>query len=171
MAVLHLVRHGESEWNVARRVQGQSPLAGSLTGAGRDQAVQTAHLLARDHPCADAIFTSDLARAAETAKIISGRLGLPIVAADAELREQRLGALEGRFFAEPHGTGGRTVEDVVDGLWRNPHRHPPGGESITELYLRVHAALGRYAAGHRDRELILVTHGGVVRVATALRFG
>lgn len=165
MAVLHLVRHGQSEWNVARRVQGQSPLAGSLTSIGREQAVRTARLLAQEHPNAEAIFTSDLGRAAETAKIIGAELGLPVTAADPELREQRLGEFEGRFFADPVD-GDRTVEDVIDGLWQNPNRRPPGGESVAELYLRVRRALERYATEHAGRELILVTHGGVVRVAT-----
>ena len=91
-------------------------------------------------------------------------LGLPIDE-DAELREQWLGDLEARRFAEAHGGG--TVQDVVDGMWQHPDRRPPGGESVTDVYLRVHGALARYAARHPGRELILVTHGGPVRVATA----
>lgn len=165
MALLHLVRHGQSEWNLAGRVQGQSPLAGSLTAAGRDQALRTARALKREHPGAEAIFSSDLARAVETAEIIGGELGLPVVGTDPELREHLLGTLEGRFFSEVLDEG--TVEDLIDGLWRNPDRHAPDGESVTDLYVRVHAALGRYAVEHSGRELILVAHGGVVRVATA----
>jgi 2,3-bisphosphoglycerate-dependent phosphoglycerate mutase len=162
MSILHLVRHGESEWNLARRVQGQSIAAGSLTALGHEQAARTAALLAEEHPDADAIFTSDLSRARETAGIIAEVLGLP-VRADAELREQNLGYLEGKRFADP--LDGATVQDVIDGLWRHPGRRPSGGESITDLYLRIHAALDRYAAEYPGRELILVAHGGPVRVA------
>jgi probable phosphoglycerate mutase len=162
--VLHLVRHGESMWNLAGQVQGQSQEAGSLTAAGQAQAERTARRLAERYPRAEAILTSDLRRARDTAEIIAGVLGLP-VDQDAELREQRLGDLEGRRFAESFGDG--TVQDVIDGLWRYPDRRPTGGESITELYRRVHQSLARCAAQNPGGELILVTHGGPVRVATA----
>jgi probable phosphoglycerate mutase len=162
--VLHLVRHGQSVWNLAGRVQGQSRQAGSLTATGQAEAERTARLLAEQHPGADAILSSDLGRARETAAIIAGVLGLP-VDQDTELREQWLGDLEGRRFAE--SLGGGTVQDVVDGMWRHPDRLPPGGgENVTDLYRRVHGALARCAAQHPGGELILVTHGGPVRVAT-----
>jgi probable phosphoglycerate mutase len=164
MTVLHLVRHGESEWNLAGRVQGQSRQAGSLTIAGREQALRTARHLATEQPGAEAIFSSDLPRARETAAIIAEVLGLP-VEEDPELREQNLGTFEGQPFAAALGEA--TVAGEIDELWRHPDRRPPGGESITELYVRVHTALDRYAAEHPGRELILVTHGGVVRTATA----
>ena len=150
---LHLVRHGESEWNLAGRVQGQSPDAGSLTPAGRAQARRRAESLA-ELPGVEGIISSDLARARETADIIGAVLGLP-VGQDPGLREQQLGALEGSWFAD--------TQDVIDSLWRHPDRHPPGGESISEMYVRVHRTLGAYAG----RELILVTHGGPIRMATA----
>jgi probable phosphoglycerate mutase len=161
--ILHLVRHGESVWNLAGRVQGQSRQAGSLTADGRVQAERTARLLAERHPRAEAILSSDLSRARDTAEMIASVLGLP-VEEDTELREQRLGVLEGRRFAESLDSG--TVQDVIDGMWRHPDRRPAGGESITDLYVRVHGALARYAVQHPGRELILVTHGGPVRVAT-----
>lgn len=161
MAVLHLVRHGESEWNLAGRVQGQSPEAGALTPRGLDQAARTASLLAERHPHAAAIFSSDLPRARQTADVIAGVLGLP-VHEDPQLREQNLGALEGRRFADP--LDGGTVQDVIDQLWREPWQRPAGGESITGMYERVHMALTRYGE-HCGRELILVAHGGPVRVA------
>lgn len=151
--MLHLVRHGESEWNVAGRVQGQSASAGSLTATGRAQAARAAALLAGTR--ARAIVTSDLRRARDTAVILAETLGLP-VQRDPALREQNLGELEGRAFAEG------TVQETIDELWRNPERRPPGGESILEMYERIHATLDRCAG----QDLILVTHGGPVRVAT-----
>ncbi|GHF39260.1 putative phosphoglycerate mutase [Amycolatopsis bartoniae] len=162
MPVLHLVRHGESEWNLAGRVQGQSAEAGSLTARGLRQAAQAARLLAERYPDIDAIFSSDLPRARETAEVIASVLGLP-VRTDPCLREQHLGCLEGRRFADPLGEG--TVQDAVERLWREPWRRPGDGESITDLYERVHATLDRYAAGP-GREVVLVAHGGPVRVAT-----
>lgn len=154
MAALHLVRHGQSMWNVAGRVQGQSPRAGSLTALGRVQAAAVGRELT-----GTAIVSSDLPRARETANIIGGMLGLPVLV-DAGLREQRLGALEGRRFAD--------VEPVIDGLWAHPLRLPPGGgESIADLHLRVRRTLSRLATRYAGREVVVVTHGGVLRVATA----
>ncbi|KAA9151174.1 histidine phosphatase family protein [Amycolatopsis acidicola] len=154
---LRLVRHGESEWNLAGRVQGQSPEAGPLTAKGREQAARAAGALAG---CgAEAIISSDLSRARETAAIIAAELGLDVFT-DPGLREQDLGFLEGRRFSDPLGEG--TVQDVIDGLWREPRRHPEGGESILDLYERTHRVLSRYDG----RDLVLVAHGGPVRVAT-----
>ncbi len=52
-------------------------------------------------------------------------------------------------------------------LWRRPFERPPGGESVADMYGRVHRALGRITASRPGAELIIVTHGGPVRVATA----
>ncbi|MBV9794065.1 MAG: histidine phosphatase family protein [Actinobacteria bacterium] len=160
MAALWLVRHGQSAWNLAGRIQGQSARAGSLTPAGRGQAEQAAAELAAVAPGAVAVVASDLARAAETAAIIAGRLGLPLWF-DAGLREQHLGALEGlRSTASDGG-------DVLDRLWDDPYRRPPGGESVASLYDRVQRTLRRLRQTQFNSELIVVTHGGPVRVATA----
>lgn len=167
--VLHLVRHGESDWNVAGRIQGQSPDAGGLTSSGRAQAAASAVRLAEQAPGASAIVASDLPRARETALIIADRLGLP-VEFDAELREQHLGAFQGHRFADRRPDGDGTWQDSIDALWREPFTRPPGGEGVADLYYRVHRAL----TGHAERcadadvnEIIIVTHGGPVRVATA----
>lgn len=163
MAVLHLVRHGESEWNLAGRVQGQSPEAGGLTARGLDQAARTAGVLAGRHPGATAIFSSDLLRARQTADVLAEVLDLP-VREDFRLREQNLGALEGARFLDP--LGGGSVQDTIDRLWREPWRRPEGGESITDLFGRVRSTLDWYAREYEEEELILVAHGGPVRVAT-----
>jgi probable phosphoglycerate mutase len=164
---LWLVRHGQSTWNVAGRIQGQSPRAGSLTPAGRDQAGLAARQLAGLAPGARVIVASDLARTAETAAIIAGRLGLPLEF-DRGLREQDLGRLEGTGSVVDRGPGGGTT-DVIDQFWDNPCLRPPGGETVAELYQRVQGALGRLAGARPGTDLIVVTHGGPVRVATAAR--
>ncbi len=111
---LWLVRHGESGWNVARRIQGQSPAAPGLTATGRSQAAEAALELARRAPRANRIVASDLPRTAETAEIIAARLGLP-VEFDAGLREQSLGVLEGRSVFAAAGADGA---DGADGAGR-----------------------------------------------------
>jgi probable phosphoglycerate mutase len=163
-AVLYLVRHGESGWNLADRVQGQSSSAESLTATGRAQAAHTGELLAERVPKAESIVASDLPRARETAEIIAARLHLPI-RFDPQLREQRLGEFEGHPFSGPWDNG--TVTQAVDALWREPFRSPPGGESIAQLYRRVHAALHRHATENPGKEIVVVTHGGPVRMATS----
>jgi probable phosphoglycerate mutase len=156
------VRHGESGWNAARRVQGQSPEAPSLTAHGRAQASAAVELLAELAPHARLVVASDIARARETALIVAAGLGLP-VRWDPGLREQDLGALEGRPLDDE--LDGVRVADVVEGLWTHPDRRPRGGESIRDLHHRVHATLARIAAQAAATDLLVVTHGGPIRVA------
>jgi 2,3-bisphosphoglycerate-dependent phosphoglycerate mutase len=161
--LLHLVRHGESGWNVSGRVQGQSLQAPSLTALGRAQARTTVELLAELAPRARLVVASDLHRARETALIVAGGLGLP-VRWDPGLREQDLGALECRTFDER--LGGGSVAETVEGLWTHPDRRPRGGESIRDLHRRIHATLARLASETAAADLVVVTHGGPIRVAT-----
>lgn len=161
---LHLVRHGESEWNAARRVQGQSSQAPSLTSLGRAQARTAAWVLAELTPRTRLVVSSDLPRARETALIVALALGLPL-RCDPGLREQDLGELEGRGLDDA-APGGGTVEDSVEALWQDHRRRPPGGESVGELHRRIHEALARIAAAEASEELVMVTHGGPIRVAT-----
>ena len=159
-ARLWLVRHGQSRWNVAGRIQGQSYQAGSLTPTGRAEAERAAGQLAGEAPDAAVVVASDLARTAETGAIIAGRLGLPLEF-DRGLREQNLGTLEGSGSVGPDGH-----TDVIDQFWDEPYRVPPGGESVAAMYDRVHRTLRRLAAARPGAELVVVTHGGPVRVAT-----
>ena len=187
VGTLWLVRHGESGWNVARRIQGQSPAAPGLTATGRSQAADAALELARSAPRANRIVASDLSRTAETAEIIAARLGLP-VEFDAALREQSLGVLEGRSAfatagadgagradgaggadkaAESDAAEGGAERDLLIAFWEDPFRTPPGGESVAEMWDRVHHALNRITGAYPGADLIVVTHGGPVRVAAA----
>ena len=164
--MMWLVRHGQSAWNVASRIQGQSPRAGSLTPAGRDQAELAARPLAGLVPDSQLIVASDLARTAETAAIIAGRLGLPLEF-DPGLRELDLGQLEGTSSVEADSRSGGTT-DVIDRFWNDPCLRPPGGETVAELYHRIQGALVRLATSWPGADLIGVTHGGPVRAATAV---
>ncbi len=160
---LFLVRHGESGWNREGLIQGQSPLAPGLTAAGREDAALAAGRLRGAG--ADLILASDLRRAVQTARPIAARLGLPI-RLEPRLRERLLGTAEGRPGAEV-GAGdlGVTGTRVTD-----PDAHPPGGESVRQLYDRVTGLLDDLLRPPA-RRLILVTHGGPVRVARAYLAG
>jgi broad specificity phosphatase PhoE len=154
---LHVVRHGESEWNLQHRVQGQSPDAGSLTEHGIRDARAAGLALRALEGAALEIVTSDLPRAFDTARIIAADLGLAL-RSDPAFREQDLGIFEGRNLRDRFGRG--TVQSAIDALWRDPTHRPRGGESVIELSERVIAAVS--ALGVAD-ESIVVAHGGVVR--------
>lgn len=151
--ILHLIRHGQSEWNAERRVQGQSDPP--LTALGRDQARAAAEALA-DRPLS-AVLSSDLHRAWATAALVAQPHGLPVVGV-AGLREQRLGVLEGLPMAEA-----LTIADGMD--WTDPDAAVPGGESLRQVYDRVAAALRPVCAGEHGGQVAVVSHGDAIRMA------
>ena len=142
-----LARHGETDWNLERRWQGHSDRP--LNEAGRAQAEALAEQLAGE-PIA-AVYSSDLVRAHETARIVAARLGLDVVAVPG-LRERRFGSWEGLRDVE--------VEH------RFPGAHgPPDGETREEMLQRVLASLEAIAAAHDGQTVLVVCHGGPIRAA------
>lgn len=153
-----LVRHGESTWNALGLCQGHHP-GPALTARGWRQARRCAAALA--HEPIGLLATSDLRRAAETAAPIGAALGLtPTV--DPRLRERSLGDAEGRPSAalESRWSG------VADGRVVDPDAAPAGGESVRQLYRRVVECVAELL-GQGTGDLVLVCHGGVVRVLRA----
>jgi broad specificity phosphatase PhoE len=136
---LLLVRHGETDWNAAGRLQGHTDRA--LSDYGREQARRLADEIAGEH--FDAVYASDLARARETAEIVAERLRLPVVL-DPDLREKDWGNWEGLTSTERFG-----VELA--------------GESTEQHQRRMLAALGRIAGKHPHGRVLVVTHGGSMR--------
>lgn len=140
MTTLLLVRHGETDWNANGRLQGQTDRP--LTDFGRRQARLLADELAGEE--LEAIYSSDLARAQETAEIVGERLGLA-VAVDPELREKDWGTWEGLTAVE---------RDRVEFV----------GESTEAHRERILDALRRIAERHpSDGRVLVVTHGGSMR--------
>ena len=154
---LLLVRHGQSEWNAAGLMQGQTAHV-PLTELGHQQAVAAATELAGLG--AGALFSSDLLRAVQTAEHCARATGLTVRTAPA-LREQSYGVLEGR--------PSRELWDVVD--WTDPHWSAAGGESLAELHGRVEAFLKDLAAEPPADVIALVTHGDTIRAAQAVVAG
>jgi broad specificity phosphatase PhoE len=153
-----IIRHGESEWNREGRWQGWEDIA--LTPRGVDQArARGVALLAAGHRFA-AVHTSDLSRAARTAEVLAEALGIPAARPEADLRERFGGAWQGRTSRE------------IDELWpgvrddwrRGAIAAPPGGETDTQVLDRVDAALARIDATQAAGPVLVVTHGGVVRL-------
>ena len=142
-----LVRHGETDWNRDRRVQGHTDVP--LNETGRQQAQALALELA-DETLA-AVYSSDLARALETATIVAGRRALPVTTLTG-LREKHFGTWEGLTDAEV--------------LIRFPDAHATGwgdGETTDEMTDRVLDAVHEIGAANRGGRVLVVTHGGPMR--------
>ena len=152
---LLLIRHGQSQGNAERRIQGHADMP--LTGRGRDQARALAQRLHHEEWPLSALYASDLSRAAETAKILAAPFGLPVIS-DERLREYDFGELNGAIWQE--------VEHLHPDIWRSfdrdQQRPPiPGEEGHQAFRTRLAGAMADITARHQDDEVvILVTHGG-----------
>ena len=160
------IRHGETAWNVDGRLQGHRDIP--LGDTGRVQARRLAQALAGRGDI-DAIVSSDLSRALETARIVAEAQGLPVTT-DIGLRERCFGDFEGRTFAEVSAAWPAEAE-----RWRrrDPDWVPPGGgESLLLFRERVTQTVQVLAAQNAGKTLALFTHGGVLdvlyRAATGL---
>jgi broad specificity phosphatase PhoE len=142
-----LARHGETDWNEQRRVQGHADR--SLNETGRAQARALADEL--EAVPLDAVYSSDLARARETARIVADRLGLPVTTLR-ELREKHFGTWEGLTDEEVF----RRFPSARGGQWGD-------AETSEEMSGRVLGALRGIAAEHPRGQVLVVAHGGPLR--------
>ncbi len=147
MTEILLVRHAETDWNVQRRVQGHSDTP--LNETGRDQARALADELAGEE--IEAVYSSDLLRAHETARIVADRLGLDVVASR-DLRERDFGTWEGLTDEEIFAR----YPEAHNGSWGD-------AETREEMTRRVLEALERIAEAHPEGRVLVVSHGGPVR--------
>jgi 2,3-bisphosphoglycerate-dependent phosphoglycerate mutase len=148
------LRHGQTAWNAEERLQGQLDIP--LDATGRWQAERLAHALEGEG--IELVFSSDLARAADTARPTAQRLGLPVVL-DPALRERGFGVFEGHPYAEIEA---RWPADARRWRSREPGFGPEGGETLQAFQQRAVAAATRLAQAHPGRTLALFTHGGVL---------
>jgi broad specificity phosphatase PhoE len=155
VTTVHLVRHGQTQWNLDGRIQGQTGDI-PLTALGRRQAEAAARTLA-DRPIA-AVWSSDLLRAVQTAQPIAAAVGLP-VQLDRGLREQAYGILEGRCTADVLAD---TPYDLTD-----PDVRAPGGETMREVYQRIGDTLAERLRENPGQEIVLVSHADAIRIALA----
>jgi probable phosphoglycerate mutase len=151
---LLLIRHGETAWNRATRIQGHTDIP--LSPLGLAQAERLAAALA-DEPLA-AIYASDLSRARQTAEALARVHGLP-VQLDVGLRERAFGRFEGLSWDE---IAERHPEEAARWRRREPDFPVGGGESLTVFSARCLAAARRAAAAHPGQAIALVAHGGVL---------
>lgn len=156
---LWFIRHGESTWNASGFVQGQAT-GPVLTRKGRLEAAGVAERFAGVG--VTSIYTSDLKRALETAEIV-GRAVRIEPQANPALRERNFGRAQGRPQSElSPAASGIEIDQVVDADAR-----PPEGESLSELYQRVGAFIADVEGQEPEGDVLVITHGGVIRVAHA----
>lgn len=153
-----LVRHGESTWNAKGIVQGQ--LDPGLSRSGRQQAARCAQTLAAMAK-PEALYSSDLRRALQSAAPIAEALGLE-VHVEAGLRERSLGDAEG----SPSPMLGPERSGIAEGRVVDADAAPAGGESVRKLFERAASCAARILSLHGG-DVVLVCHGGVVRVLSA----
>jgi probable phosphoglycerate mutase len=153
---LCLVRHGETEWNAERRLQGQIDIG--LNETGRQQALAAGRWL-RGQEIA-AVYSSDLQRARSTAEAIGGALGLAVTPLP-EMRERNYGIFQGLTYAEARE---RHPEAYAAFEARNPDHDFVSGESLKAMFARVTAKLQALAAAHAGQSIVVVVHGGVLDI-------
>ena len=152
-----LIRHGPTAWNESGRIQGQLDVALSAGGRAevRRWGLPAAYAQAR-------VLSSPLARARETALILTGRA--PEI--DPRLSEMAWGRFEGRRLADLRA---KAPDEMAANEARGLDFRPPGGESPREVCARLQALLGELAAD--PRPVVAVCHKGVLRAALVLATG
>ena len=153
--LLFLFRHGETDWNRAGRLQGQTDTALNATGLTQAQAL--AERL-RPHRL-DAVLSSDLERAWTTARIVAEGLGVPLIA-EPGLRETNIGEAEGLYWPEVKSRFG---EALTERWFTDDNAAFPGGETGLETRSRGLAALHRFVLEQPYRRIGVSTHGAMVR--------
>ncbi len=151
-----LVRHGETDWNAKRRLQGHTDI--DLNARGLAQAEQMARAIKRINLAFDVLYTSDLQRAAKTAKAIEQLFSTSAIT-NVGLRERHLGALQGLTTDE--------APQLEPDLWRshlsrNVTEELRGGESIQQFADRINTAIEKIREQHLGKTVLLVSHGGAL---------
>ena len=158
MMTIYIVRHGQTEENLQRILQGHMP--GTLTEKGKEQVRKAAELLSKEGIKFTRLISSDLKRAMDSAQIISDKLNLPIIPMEI-LRERDWGKFTGMSIAEA------TDKYRIDGKWVFPE-----GTTETEegIYERANKALVELQKQFADETIIVVTHGQFARNLIAAHF-
>ncbi len=149
------VRHGETAWNVDTRIQGQLDVP--LNDNGRRQAQRLARALAASEQI-NAVYSSDLLRAWDTAQSIAAAVGLQTIT-EPGLRERGFGSFQGKTFTELET---QWPDETARWRTRDPVWAPPEGETLVAVRERVERATHALAQRHIGSQIVLVAHGGVL---------
>lgn len=153
------IRHGETDWNRVKRIQGHIDIP--LAASGVAQAERLAERLAREAQAGarlDALYSSDLQRARQTGEPAAAMLGLPLHLSFG-LRERAYGVFQGHDSVE---IAARFPDAYAAWQTRDPGFSPEGGESSRAFYHRVLHAVAAIVAAHPGGRIACFTHGGVL---------
>lgn len=142
-----MVRHGNTDWNAQGKIQGQTDIP--LNELGLKQANALAERLSRDEKLWDAVISSDLQRARQTAAVIANKLEIPLLDGDSRLRERHFGEVEGLTLPERVERWGENWREVAAGL-----------ETDDEVRARGLAFLEDWQKQRPEGRLLVVSHGG-----------
>jgi len=162
-ATVIMIRHGETDWNQLRLMQGQTDIP--LNDKGIAQAQAAALALADYAP--SHIYSSDLSRAAQTARIAATLLGLG-VDLDARLRERHFGIIQGLTMDQFQELHPHVHAQFVK---REPNFVIPGGESASEFHRRAILCVQEIASRHSNGTVAVISHGGVLSALLRQTFG
>ena len=160
MTELHLFRHGQTQWNVEKRLQGH--MNSDLTELGIQQAIDARQKLNGYN--FDVVYSSPSGRAIETTKLLTADLNLPINE-DAGLMEIKIGPWEGLTYEE-------TVEKYP--VQREHHSSSPakfkleGAETFLQVMERAQVTLSKIAKAHQGQRILIVTHGVFIKAAITM---
>lgn len=158
--IIYIVRHGQTEENQQRILQGHMP--GTLTEQGKEQIRKAAEELTSRGVEFKSIVSSDLKRAMDSAQIIADRLNLPVVPMEL-LRERNWGSYTGITISEAKD------KYYKDGKWDFPITDNPA-ETEDEISKRACLALEALYNEYKDNNIIVVTHGMFARFMIADHF-
>lgn len=153
MITLYIVRHGTTEYNTLKRIQGQ--IDTPLTDLGYKNAFIVADRFREMDVKFDHIYSSDLGRAFITAHVIAERLDLENrVVRERRLREKNYGAVTGK-----------PIDEVIKipGFKGDAHFVPDGGESFLDMQKRVISFIKELESRHNDKTALIVTHSGCIK--------
>lgn len=157
MGRMLIVRHGETPWNAQGRLQGHADI--DLSEKGRRQAGEVAQRLADTH--IDVAYSSDLARAWNTAQIALGQRNVPLRSTEG-LRERYYGVFEGLTVEEREDL---FPEEFAASLVKDLDFAPEGGESARRTLDRMSTVIGEIKERHLNETVLVVGHGGSLRSA------
>lgn len=150
---LYIIRHGQTDWNVQRRIQGRQDIP--LNEAGRRQAAKLAGAMA--FRPVTAVYSSPQLRAMETARAIAGSQGVEVIPVP-ELKEIGYGAWEGRTSEDIL----TTEKELYEAWWKHPATvAPPCGETLNQVDARCKEAWEKIKSGMRG-DTAVVAHGGTL---------
>lgn len=155
---LYYVRHGQTDWNVARKMQGGASEK-ELNETGIEQAKEAQKLL-KDKKY-DIVISSPMNRAIKTAEIINEGRNIEIIT-DERIRERKLGELEG------HQVTPETEKEIWD---YNKNIDIKGGENLHQFEKRILDFINEIKEKYSDKTVLVVAHGGVAKVLKAYLYG